>query len=68
MSAKLIAEALCTKPFIPFEVTANGLVARVNGPGLISFTTDKKCVIICEGPSFHILQLNQVESVHRLSS
>ena len=60
MSAKLIAEALGTKPFISFEVTTKG---RVNGPGAVSFTDDKQRVIICDGPSFHILQLNQVESV-----
>ena len=67
MSAKLIAEALCTKPFVPFEVTAKGRVVRVNGPGLVSFTDDKKRIIICEGPSFHILPVNQVESVHSVS-
>ena len=68
MSAKLIADALATKPFVPFEVTTDkGRAIRVPGPGTISFTGDKNSVIICEGASCHLLLLNQVNSVHILA-
>ena len=68
MSVKLIAEALATKPFIPFEVTTDkGRAILVPGPGTVSFTGDKKSVILCEGASCHVLLLNQVNSVRILA-
>jgi hypothetical protein len=68
MSAKLIADALTAKPFVPFEViTQEGLALRVPGPGTISFTGDKKSVIICEGAGCHILRMAEVNSVRALS-
>lgn len=67
MSEKLIGDAFATKPFVPFEVTTDkGRAIRVPGPGTISFTGDKKSVIVCEGANCHVLLLNQLNSVHVL--
>jgi hypothetical protein len=68
MSAKLIADALSAKPFVPFEITTdNGRAIPVPGPGRISFTGDKKSVIVCEGASCHLLSVSQVNSVRPLA-